>query len=292
MPPRPGDRVVVRYLVPSGAATDVIGRLIDDGDPLIVERDGAEHAVPREAIVAFKTVPPRPVRASEVRSLDLARARSWWSIEREWIDGWLCRAAPGLRGNRASSAAALHPDASAAGLPAVREWFAARGLDARIEVSGPRPIVDPAPLTTVTDVLVIRSAAGAPDPEVRVSDRPDAAWLALTGVTESLIRSVDGPAHFLSIDEAGAPVAAARVTVTADAAGHLWGGLGAVTVAPDQRRRGLARRVVGHALSIAAESGADRTFLEVTHDNPTAQALYRGLGFEPHHSYGFWTVSS
>ena len=142
--PAPGDRVVIRRLLPSGQAADVLGTLLSDGDPLIVraDRDGAEHAIPRDEIVRAKTVPPRPVRASEIRSLDLARARSWWSVEREWIDGWLCRAAPGLRGNRASSAAALHPDASAADLPAVREWFAQRGLPLRLEVSGPRPARD------------------------------------------------------------------------------------------------------------------------------------------------------
>ena len=86
--PAPGDRVVVRRLLPSGQASDVLGTLVSDGDPLIVraDRDGAEHAIPRAEIVRAKSVPPRPVRASEIRSLDLARARSWWSVEREWID--------------------------------------------------------------------------------------------------------------------------------------------------------------------------------------------------------------
>lgn len=291
--PVPGDRVVVRRLLPSGQASDVIGTLLSDGDPLTVrsDRDGTEHVIPRDGIVRWKTVPPRPVRASEIRSLDLARARSWWSVEREWIDGWLCRAAPGLAGNRASSAAPLRPDASAEDLPAVRDWFAARGLPLRLEVSGPRPPVDPGPLEVLTDVLTASPSLGRAATGATVTAAPDARWLAVTGVSERLIRSVDGIARFVSLHDGSDTVAAARVTVTADAAGGLRGGLAAITVAPAFRRRGLARAVVRHAIAEAAELGASRIHLEVTRENGAAQRLYRSLGFVDHHSYGFWTES-
>ncbi|MCS3778790.1 GNAT family N-acetyltransferase [Tsukamurella ocularis] len=291
--PAPGDRVVVRRLLPSGQATDVIGTLLSDGDPLVVraDRDGAEHVIPRTGIVRWKTVPERPVRASEIRSLDLARARSWWSVEREWIDGWLCRAAVGLPGHRANAAAPLHPDASLDRLGGVRAWYAARGLPMRLTVSdralpgaaGLAPVVQP------TEVLTAPAVADGADPEIRFASAPDAAWLALTGTAEPLVASVDGAAFFASIaGPDGVPVAAGRLALTADAAGTVWGGVGSMAVAPDHRRQGLATRLLGAARARAADEGATRVFLEVTLENTGARELYRRAGFTHHHGYHYW----
>jgi ribosomal-protein-alanine acetyltransferase len=52
-----------------------------------------------------------------------------------------------------------------------------------------------------------------------------------------------------------------------------------VTVAPEARRRGVARALVEAGLAEAARRGADRCFLEVRPDNPTAVRLYETLGF-------------
>ncbi|GAA1081719.1 GNAT family N-acetyltransferase [Tsukamurella spumae] len=292
-PPRPGDRVVVRRLLPSGQASDVIGTLVSDGEPLVVEREGQRITVPRADIVAYKGVPPKPVRASEIRSLDLARARSWWSVEREWIDGWLCRAAPGIAGNRASCAAPLHPDASLERLDGVRAWYAVRGLPVHLTLSDRllRGARERSPVLQPTDVLVAPAGGPEPDGTVDIVDVPSAAWLARTGTDAALVTSVVGRARFAAVPGPdGAPIAAGRLTLTADAAGTVWGGLGSMAVAPEYRRRGLASRLVHALRSEAGRAGADRVFLEVTHENAGAQALYRGLGFSPHHSYHYWTA--
>ena len=291
--PAPGDRVVIRRLLPSGQASDVLGTLVSDGDPLIVraDRDGAEHAIPRAEIVRAKSVPPRPVRASEIRSLDLARARSWWSVEREWIDGWLCRAAPGLPGHRANAAAPLHPDAALDRLDGVRAWYAARDLPLRLTLSdrvlpgasGLAPVVQP------TEMLTAPADGDGVDPQVRFATAPAAAWLALTGTVEPLVTSVDGAALFASIaGPDGALVAAGRLAVTADAAGTVWGGIGSMAVAPEHRRRGLATRLLGALRARAADEGAPRVFLEVTLENTGARDLYRAAGFTHHHDYRYW----
>lgn len=293
--PVPGDRIVVRRLLPSGQASDVIGTLLADGDALRVraDRDGAEHLIPRAEVVRWKTVPPRPVRASEIRSLDLARARSWWSVEREWIDGWLCRAAPGLPGNRANAAAPLHPDASLDRLDGVRAWYAARDLPLRLTVSerllpGAAAL---APVVQPTEVLTAPSAAG-PDRAVLFAGAPDAAWVALTGTAEPLVNSVDGDVLFATLTGPdGAPAAAGRLALTTDAAGTRWGGIGSMTVAPEHRRRGLATRLLGALRARAATEGAQRVFLEVVQDNTPAQTLYRGAGFTRHHGYHHWAES-
>lgn len=51
-------------------------------------------------------------------------------------------------------------------------------------------------------------------------------------------------------------------------------------VAPELRRRGLARRLLGVALGRASRLGARRAYLEVRQSNWPAVHLYRSLGFE------------
>jgi len=53
-----------------------------------------------------------------------------------------------------------------------------------------------------------------------------------------------------------------------------------LAVAPSARRQGMARALMDAALQAAREAGAEAAFLEVATDNPAAEALYAGLGFE------------
>jgi ribosomal-protein-alanine acetyltransferase len=53
-----------------------------------------------------------------------------------------------------------------------------------------------------------------------------------------------------------------------------------VTVAEGSRRRGIGRRMLIALLEEATARGATEVFLEVRVDNPSAQDLYRSLGFE------------
>jgi [ribosomal protein S18]-alanine N-acetyltransferase len=53
-----------------------------------------------------------------------------------------------------------------------------------------------------------------------------------------------------------------------------------LAVAPAQRRRGIARRLLDRALELAATDGARTMFLEVSSANDAAVALYRSAGFE------------
>lgn len=66
----------------------------------------------------------------------------------------------------------------------------------------------------------------------------------------------------------------------------LWRAVGGeaeiltLAVAPAARRRGLARCLVAQMLDLAARSGAQSMFLEVSDQNTAAMALYTGAGFE------------
>jgi ribosomal-protein-alanine N-acetyltransferase len=53
-----------------------------------------------------------------------------------------------------------------------------------------------------------------------------------------------------------------------------------VCIAPERQSLGYGRRLVAKMLEIARWNGAQQMFLEVRPSNPTAQALYRALGFE------------
>jgi ribosomal-protein-alanine N-acetyltransferase len=52
-----------------------------------------------------------------------------------------------------------------------------------------------------------------------------------------------------------------------------------VATHPAHRRRGLARRLLAHALGEAAADGASAALLEVRRSNQGARALYESLGF-------------
>lgn len=52
-----------------------------------------------------------------------------------------------------------------------------------------------------------------------------------------------------------------------------------LAVAPDARRKGVAKALMAAALGAARQAGANATFLEVAADNAPAAALYAGLGF-------------
>lgn len=57
----PGMRVVVRYILPTGQATDALGRLASmDERELVVEGKRGLEKVPRGAVIAAKEVPPPP----------------------------------------------------------------------------------------------------------------------------------------------------------------------------------------------------------------------------------------
>lgn len=59
--PEPGHRVVVRYILPTGQATDALGELLSrDAQTITVDGKRGVERIPRGAIIAAKEVPPPP----------------------------------------------------------------------------------------------------------------------------------------------------------------------------------------------------------------------------------------
>ncbi|MEV8267073.1 hypothetical protein [Microbacterium sp. NPDC076911] len=56
---------MVRYILPSGQATDALGELLSAGDEtLVVDGKRGVVTIPRGAVIAAKEVPPPPARRS------------------------------------------------------------------------------------------------------------------------------------------------------------------------------------------------------------------------------------
>jgi GNAT superfamily N-acetyltransferase len=239
---------------------------------------------------------------NDIRAIETRAFRAWPALETRTEHGWVQRLAGGYT-KRANSINALAPEGAltsemkkdleapyrAAGLPQV--WrltpLAPAGTDELLAAAGYRRIdeslIQRAPLD---DRFVL-------DPEVRIAAVPSDAWLegfaTFSPVVPQhretmtrMLRSIAAPVGFAQVEDNGEPVAFALGVVDGD---HV--GLFDVLVAPQARRRGLARRLT---LSIGAwgcEHGARFSYLQVVASNAAARPLYAELGFETVYSYAY-----
>jgi ribosomal protein S18 acetylase RimI-like enzyme len=60
-----------------------------------------------------------------------------------------------------------------------------------------------------------------------------------------------------------------------------------LVVAPEWRRRGVARRLMAHAIEVATAAGASRLDLTAGEGKAAARALYRELGFRERETGSF-----
>ncbi|MQA02281.1 MAG: GNAT family N-acetyltransferase [Streptosporangiales bacterium] len=295
-----GRRVSVRRRTASGAATDVVGDLIEwTPETLTVrDRDDVEHQVPRRAVVAARIVRAAPVRPA-VAELERVAARGWPATETALLGDWLLRAAGGFTGRANTVLAVGDPGMPlASATAAVRAWYAERGLPARAAVVLPSPEDDafaaagwPPSQAVLVQTAPLEPVAGAApvDDRVQVSRSPSAGWLArytARGQVDDVARRVLTGGGTVGFAQAGSePAAIGRGVVVDD-----WLGIAAVEVAPDRRRQGLATAVTRALAHWGAEHGASRIYLQVQTDNTAARELYAALGFRTHHRYRYRTA--
>lgn len=305
-----GSRVVLRYRLPAGYShpmTDVIGELVSV-EPVVAVRTPDKQLVQvlPSAVVALKKLGARPIRTSEIRSLEHAAAAGWPGLEQDWVDGWLVRSGGGFTG-RANSATPLGEPGTVADPadPAVRArlrgWFAARGLPLRLLVPD-RLARLPHDWPTSDRVLVMAAdlenvpLPDGPTPAV-IAPEADDDWLSLYrhGTVPPVARAVldsvaGGTVGFGRIAAPGqTPLAIGRIAVTDAPDGRRWAGLSAVEVAPEHRRRGLGTLLCGSLLAWSRGAGATHAYLQVQDDNTAARGMYRELGFVDHHHYTYAT---
>jgi N-acetylglutamate synthase len=239
---------------------------------------------------------------NEIRALEARAWRAWPALDSRTVDGWIQRLSGGYT-KRSNSINALEPKS-----PLTHELK--ERLEAPYRALGQPPVWRLTPLAPVgADDLL--AAAGyrrideslvqrAPldgrfvaDPEVRFAPHPSDDWLAgfaaLSPVAPQhrptmarMLRSIAAPVGFARVEMDGIPVAFALGVVDGD---HV--GLFDVLVAPQARRRGLARRLTQSVGAWGRQHGARFAYLQVVATNAAALPLYADLGFETVYSYAY-----
>jgi len=284
--PPVGTRVSLRYRLPAGSVpplSDVVGHLLEVGPVLRVrtKRDDVVD-VAADDVIAVKALTAAPVRTGDIRNLEYAAARAWPGVEQQWIDGWLLRYGHGST-RRANSAVPLEVHGDLSALPAIIDWYAARGT-APLLVAPDRLFRVPTGVPVDGENVVMTTVLG-PQPsgsEVELAPRPDERWLRLYErdvPVDVLTAIVEGEAVFA----ARADAAVGRAAVTSAPDGSRWAGLSAVHVVEAHRREGHARALCGALLGWAAGRGATRAYVQVLADNAPAIGLYEAMGFTTQH---------
>ncbi|WP_436979054.1 GNAT family N-acetyltransferase [Streptomyces sp. enrichment culture] len=303
-----GKRVSVRTIAAQGDGTarftDTVGVLTSwTGGVLSITRRNGEMIRHEEAtVVAGKTVPAAPARrrgtpAAGVAELVAVAGRGWPGVETERVGDWRLNAAAGWTA-RANSAYRVGPGAPE--VDRIREWYAARGLPARLQVTtgagdsdelldaaleraGWRAerfaLLRVAPLAPLAD--------REPDPRVRVHRELSDAWLA------GYPRHREAPDTVREVLTGGPSVWFATVPGAAVArcvVDGRWAGFAAVEVAAAHRRRGLATALMAELARTALAEGASAAYLQVETGNSAARAVYDRLGFTDHHHYHYRTA--
>lgn len=321
----PGTRVSVRHRLPRSGErttdsptapfTETVGTLTDVRDDTfsLLTRGGLSVTIRHDDVVALRVVPPAPSRrgpphralsASDVQRL---MVDAWPPMERDTLGGWVLRAARGFTGRGNSALAVGDPGRPLAqAVDAVEQWYAARRLPSNLVLVGEvgfdhwatplgrelraREYDDRVPTLTLTAATrEVAVASGPPSPgwTVDVGAELTPAWFAayrryrpVDEVAARAILTGSPEQAFATVRRGDEVVGIGRLGLA-----HAWGGIAAMWVAPDLRRVGLGRSIVG-ALARAADARGTRSLhLQTDTDNPGALALYATLGFTPHHTY-------
>jgi GNAT superfamily N-acetyltransferase len=332
-----GSRVVVRWRLDapdpaSGATlTDTVGTLVarDEGT-LTLESSRGTVTLDRARVTAAKEVPPKPSRrgaphlAISIEDLQRVMAPSWGAVEQDQLGDWLLRASSGFTQRGNSVVPVGDPGLPLAeAVDRVVDWYAARGLPAKVALAGPEgfdPADDPLgaellgrgwtaasrtlTLTARTETIAAADPGG---PAVLVTADATPEWLETYRATRSTIPGVSeqvitgSPRHLFGQVRPGgglsqqlglrAPDAAGTTPVALGRMGiaHGWAGLGAVWTDPAYRGRGLAGHLTAQLARAALEDGILLTHLQVEADNDVAIRLYRRLGYVVHSSYLYLT---
>ncbi|WP_168581519.1 GNAT family N-acetyltransferase [Gephyromycinifex aptenodytis] len=311
------DRLSVRRAVPDGLR-DVVGVVLsqDEEALTLLPEAGGPVRIPRAHITASRVAPPRAVRpSSSPADLHRVMAGHLPAPERMRLGGWLLQAAHGWSWEANAALVVGDPGTDPRiALASVEDFYRRRGLTPRVQVplraasadshrarpdgdaSALVPLLDELGWTSLasTNVLVADLRAsrsgGEPRSEATASAEtvigwarePDADWysLWLAGRAPAAAREEirTGPAYYLTLRQAAAPVAIGRLALS-----RGWAGLSQISVTPRLRRRGLGRQASAQMLAQAASLGARFAVVQVPETDSAALGLGAAAGFTLHH---------
>jgi GNAT superfamily N-acetyltransferase len=309
------ERWVVRYGLPDGSATDVIGWIeaMDEATVRLatlnsLTRVSGTQVVQRSMIIAARQAPPA-VGGPDPRRIsphDLQRhtVPGWLAWHKSFGD-WTLRAGGGFTGRANSCHAVGNPGVSTADaadriiayaaahdIPPLAQVIEGSPEERRLRefgwVSSYQPTI--VLVSRLSDFLTERPAERA----VQLTERLWSDWEL--AYQRSRPNSAD-PAIIRMILEGSPPTAFAAVTsqrpddhgqLVAIARGHRggdWLGLSSIWSRPDHRQHGLATAMMARLGHWAARQGARYAYVQVATLNEPALAAYTKLGFSPHHRY-------
>ncbi|QWF80031.1 GNAT family N-acetyltransferase [Amycolatopsis sp. CA-230715] len=154
-------------------------------------------------------------------------------------------------------------------------------LDERLDRAGYRLVRPILVLTAAAEDVLGTIPPSGTTCQCQVHDAPDDAWLALwwavdggggpenLPITKAIMTS--SPAKYASLHDENGIAATGRLALEGE-----WGGLSAVAVRGDARRRGHATAIIRALLETTA---VRKVWLQVVADNAPALALYERMGF-------------
>lgn len=292
-----GHRVVVRRLLPGQvgptggpAMADTLGlcRSWARGLCEVETADGTVVAIHVGDIVSGKPVPPRPsVRLRTTpREAHLRSSVMWLGAEQQPLGDWVLRAAGLVESDHGRGRLVRRTNSALAiGDPGVSLPEAA-GTVVRFYAERHQPAL--AQVAVGDEVETALTELGWTGDDSGVS-------LFLVGPLSRVLRSLGQTGDRAVLHETDGDGAAARratVRLGQEASVRValegdWVGVNDLWVAPELRRRGLAREVLAEAFDWAASSGASTAYLQVSESNTAALQLYTTAGFSTHHSYRY-----
>jgi GNAT superfamily N-acetyltransferase len=312
----PDERWVVRYWLPSGQATDVIGWIeaIDEVAVRLATLNSATQVVQRSMIIAARRAPAAPGGSDPQRisphALQQHTVRGWLAWH-ESLGEWTLRAGGGFT-RRANSCHAVGNPAISTPEAADRiiAFAAAHDIPALAQVIEDSPeeggLRELGWVSTYQPTVVLVSRLSdflperAAEPAVQLAERLQPDWEL--AYQRSRPNSADPAIVRMILD--GSPCAFVAVTgerpddhheVVAIARGHRsddWLGFTSIWTDPDHRQRGLATAMMARLGHWAARQGARYSYVQVATVNEPAVAAYTKLGFLPHHRYLYLTPSA
>lgn len=249
---------------------------------------------------------PSTVDFDRIARIEAAAARSWPAAHSEQVAGCLLRHSPGNTRRRTNSALPLVEAAArpADRIEAIEFFYAERAstpqvqvspldvhgdLDGALESRGYRAHTPTLVLAT-TSAAVLRAGRDHSTLTTTVHSGLTPEWATfqheLAGgydpIVEQTLPVVPPPTGFVL-----ARLHDSTVGIALFAASDDWAGVFCMATRPQVRRRGVASALLRAGARWAADTGADRLYLQVTEDNAAARRLYTGHGFRLSHHYHY-----
>jgi len=306
------ERWVVRYWLPGGLATDVIGWIeaLDSVTVRLITHDATAHIIDRSMIIAARRAPAAPGGGDprRISAHDLQRhTLSSWLAWHEPLGEWTLRAGGGFTGRANSCHAVGDPGvgpqeaveqiiayAAAHGIPPMAQVIEDSPEEHALEDLGWIAIREPTAVLVcrLADFLLARPAQS----RMPVTERLEPDWEEAfqrsrpNSADPTIVRMIlDGSPPRAYAAAAGDHVSD-HPELVAIARGHRsadWLGLASIWTHPDHRRRGLATAMMAALGHWAARQGARFAYVQVATVNEPAVGAYTTLGFVHHHRYHY-----